>query len=82
MQSLDQALHRRLCASAARDKIEMYRDAARVAPELVPAYLDWVGFIGLSASGEFLFIPWDPPHMPESVHEAYLVRAAVRPDRA
>jgi hypothetical protein len=77
MQTLDRAIHAKLRALASRHELESHRDAARLAPDLLPLYLDWVGFIGLADDGEVRFVNWDPPHTSAPVREPYLVRAAL-----
>ena len=77
MQPLDHSMHSALHQRAARHSIQSYRDAAALAPNLVPLYLDFVGFIGLREDGELLFVTWDPPHDPEVVHEPHWRRVAL-----
>lgn len=77
MQPLDPSLHAELRPRAANHGLESHRDAARLAPDLLPLYLDWVGFFGLAADGQVLFVAWDPPHDIDAVHEAHWIRIAL-----
>ena len=73
----DSGLYAALRAQASQAELPSLREAAAVAPALLPVYLDWVGFIALREDGELLFVPWDPPHEEEIVQEAPLRRAAL-----
>ena len=76
-QPVDPSLYAALRRRAAQASFASLREAAAVAPALLPVYLDWVGFIALREDGELLFVPWDPPHEPEIVQEARLRRTAL-----
>jgi hypothetical protein len=71
-------IHARLL-NAFVDGRELPADTSTLAAQyrLLPLYLDWVGFVGLRADGELLFVSWDPPHEPEVVRESHLRRAAL-----
>lgn len=77
VQPLDTGLHAALRARAAHAELPSLREAAAVAPALLPLFLDWMGFIGLREDGELLFVTWDPPHDAEIVQEAHLRRTAL-----
>src|SRR5262249_21344102 len=77
MPRLGPSVHAALRRRAAEHEIEAHRDAVRLAPELVPLYLDWVGVFGLAADGNILFVGWDPPHDVSPVREAYWIRNAI-----
>lgn len=77
IQHLDPALHALLRTRALQAEIPSVRDAAAIAPTLLPVFLDWVGFIGLREDGELLFVSWDPPHEAAIVREPHLRRTAM-----
>ena len=77
VQGLDPGLHAALRTRASQAALASLRDAAAIAPDLLPVFLDWVGFIALREDGELLFVPWEPPHEREIVQEAQLRRTAL-----
>src|SRR4051794_8906479 len=77
MQPQDPLLHAELRKRAAVHALESHREAARLAPDLLPLYLDWVGFFGLAADGRIVFVAWDSPHGIEAVDEPHWIRTAL-----
>ncbi len=55
---MDAALHDTLLAEVVRTPDAMHPEIAPLAAryQLIPLYLDWMGFIGLRTDGELLFV--------------------------
>ena len=72
---LHQRLLDRYIADADADPAESRALAARY--RLLPIFLDWVGFFGLTVEGQLHFVAWEPPHDAGVVREPHQARVAL-----